>query len=462
MANIKTDILDTDTMLKYQKLAIEALLYSPSTISNYIHYKYGDTDQTIVRTPLISYNDPTVCCILNKILHGEDDCPELNIVPLGVRGKIGVPYIIKKIGNTQQLVVKISEIQNVYSNYKILPPTSISDIDTLQKYNPNPIKQCLTKIPIENIRYLASDEFTNETLISYILNILTYKYLLPPLFVKHYQGAICSDGNSLYGLNIMENCDLGALDKLPDNIKFSKYINEYIVFDDGREILEYLIDSDIILQLLTQITSGLHMLQNYLVFISGDLKAGNVFVKSQPINTTYMGIKLIAPFTCKIADYGKSSCMYPMNNGTYLRFYNESILSNIYLSFDPFVPEIQHISNDYYYIVDHTFVSQVYTRTMHMGVPFYKSFDFYTVLVSMLTLPAFYYMFFSDNKLKSIFWDPIWYDVNEASEANHRIRQHMIENKGRSISDAIIILRGLKLKCNALNIVLGKILSFQL
>ena len=94
------------------------------------------------------------------------------------------------------------------------------------------------------------------------------------------------------------------------------------------------------LQIIPKITVGLHMLQTLVNFTSGDLKAGNIFVKSDPINETYMGITLNAPFTCKIADYGKSSCMIYKPNGTAIRFFNENNLANIYLSIHPFEDEI--------------------------------------------------------------------------------------------------------------------------
>jgi len=441
-------IINPSVMMSNQRIVIESIINSPITMSKYIHY----TDSNIY--PLISYNDPNICCILNNILFS-NSCNGLTITPLGPSGKIGVPYIIKS-SDGLDLVVKVSKLGKLFSDYKTNPPTSLSSITNSELE----LNQCINKVPLSHIRYLASDEFTNETLIAYVLNILTFKYNLPPLFVKHYQGAICSN-TDLYGLNIMENCDLGSLDKLPNHPDFLKYLDEYNIVDNNLDLLAFLVNSDTIFQILSQITCSLHMLQNYLGFISGDLKAGNVFVKSDPINTNYMGIKLNSPFTCKIADYGKSSCMYPLHDGTYLRFYNDSSLADLYLSLHPFSPNIELIENDYYYTVDYTFSAQVHTRTMHMGIPFYKSFDLYTVLVSMLTHPAFFYMFFSNTTLKQIFWDSIWYNSYESEEAINRIRQHVVKGTGRSINDAISILLGLKLKCKAVNIVLGKTLTYQ-
>jgi hypothetical protein len=433
-------------------------------MSEYIHYR-GETpvrfsESRLSVPPFIPYNDNSICCIIEEII-SDVKCGNVKIISLGSSGKIGVPYLLL-LNNNTSLVVKVSKINKLSCEYKFKPPTSLSYIEG------KGINECITKVNLGSIRYLASDEFTNETLIAYSLNILTDKMKLPNLFVKHYQGAVCDINNTTYGLNIMENCDIGPVDKISTNRIFSKYINQYIVNDKNRDILVNLIDEGIILNILTQITAGLHMLQNYVGFISGDMKAGNIFLKSDILNQDYMGIKLNGPFTCKIADYGKSSCMFPLVNGTYLRFYNESILANIYLSLDPFTPEIDASKcknnkkcDDYYYTVSNTFVEQTYSRTMHMGVPFYKSFDFYTVLVSILTLPEFYYMFFSSKMLKNIFWDSIWFNDTESHEAIKRIYQFVSEGKGRSIRDSLSILKGLKLKCSAVNIVLGKIISSQ-
>src|SRR5205085_7919425 len=281
-------------------------------------------------------------------------------------------------------------------------------------------KHCLTNVNLNNIRYIASDEFTNETLIAYVLNYIMKDRLLPQLFVRHYIGAICPDDCAdIYGLNIMEYCDLGVLDNInTSNDYFTQYIKEYNI---NNEFIEFLLDPEIIFHIFAQITVGIHMLQSYTAFISGDLKAGNVFIKSDPIDMMYQGIKLHADFTCKIADYGKSSCMLPRTDGTSLRFFTESFLSNVYLKIHPFEPDVTRAAGEYYYTIGNLLDVQLYTRIRHAGVPFYRSFDYYTVLVSILTIPVFHYMFFATERLLQTFWDPVWID-EDGEEAIDRIK----------------------------------------
>lgn len=463
--------LNISSMLSQQVDIIQAIATAPSLLAEYIHYRgsvpieFKGASFVIPPLPLIPYNTD-LCCLLNKIQGTSSDtstCRNLSVDALGPRGKVGIPYIIHS-DNGEDLIVKVSTITAPYATYSNEPPTPISDLDTLAA------QRCISDVKISTIRYLACDEFTNETLIAYTLNYLLSKTKLPALFVRHYQGLICSNDSEIFGLNIIENCDMGSLDRLADDEKFAPYVFNYETSDMGKVSILPLVNEEIVKQILSQLVVGLHILQRNFGFISGDLKAANVLVKSEPIDTEYMKIKLKAPFTCKIADYGKSSCMIRRTNGTALRFYNDNTLANAYLKVHPFAPDISEENGVFYYTIGKFFTSQIYTRTRHMGIPFYQSFDYYTILVSTLMIPSFYYMFFASEKLRKIFWDPIWVKStaqsvipfvswgsvsDDADEVFKRIRQYVLEGKGRSITDAVNVLKGIKLKCSALTDVIN-------
>lgn len=461
--------MDND-ILEKQVNIIKALTYAPNVLVNYIHYRGKEKirleglPMKITDIPFIPYNDPNICCLLDKI-NGSNKinnaCNRVIVKALGPKGKIGTPYIIVNeeltddIRNT--LVVKISKIKKLHSTYSSSPSTALNFF-TASRDKTN---KCLSNIELKNIRYIASDEFTNETLISYVLNYLITQYQIPLLFVRHYQSGICGENNNLFGLNIMENCNLGSLDSTLNHPLFKNNLQQHQINDNGRQFISSLVNKDIIFQIFTQIVIGLDILQSYLAFISGDLKVSNIFLKSEPIDINYIGIKLKSQFTCKIADYGKSSCMLYKSDGTAIRFYNDSSLANAYLTIHPFTDNIDIIDNNYFYSINYPFTSQLYTRTRHMGIPFYHSFDYYTVLVSTLTIPHFYYMFFSDNNLINIFWTDIWKDNDDSIEAMNRIHQFVLEKKGQNMSDAINILKGLKLKCDAIKLVIKNLINIQ-
>lgn len=449
--------LGVESMLNQQINIVQALLFAPQHLSKYIHYRNGQANLRFknaslpnIKAPIIPYNDPELCCILSAIQDRPNPaCIYQNIQPLGPRGAVGVPYIVTMDNTT--LIAKLTTLDGVYSKYLKDPPTATTG------YPSSPIvtRDCLVDISVNNIRYIASDEFTNETLIAYILNYLAVQQSIPPLFVRHYQGAICEDSGNIFGLNLMENCDLGPLDKLSTHPDFTSHVLAYNVNDNGVQKLLQLVEPTTILQILTQITIGLHTLQTFINFTSGDLKAGNIFVKSEPIDTRYMSIPLQAAFTCKIADYGKSSCMLYKNENRGIRFYNDNPLANVYLSLHPFENDISRDDGEYFYSISSILNVQLYTRTRHMGVPFYHSFDYYTVLVSILTNPAFYYPFFATNYLRKIFWDPVWkYDGPAVMD---KIKMHVDAGTGASINDALDILKGVSLRCNAVHAVIQQL-----
>jgi len=452
-----------DDMLSNQNDIVRALVYMPRILVNYIHHEgsavqFRGADVKIPPLPLIVNNDPSICCFLDKINRSNgsnQSCANLTINPLGPKGETSVPYIIKDhVGNT--MMVKFNKIKKLHAAYHNSPPTALDHFEDDGKQ----VDQCISHIKLTNIHYIGSDEFTNETLIAYVLNYMLTIKPLPVLFVQHYQGIVCSNKatGQFIGINIMENCDLGTLNKLSEHPMFQEHVQQYNIEYNNTQLSIRLIHPETIRQIFTQVIVSLHMLQTYVSFTSGDMKAANIFVKSDEINTEYLGIKLKAPFTCKISDYGKSSCMLHKTNA-YVRFYNETTAANVYLAFHPFTHDIFEDLGEYFFTTNYVFNSQLYTRIRHMGIPYYYSFDYYTLLVSILTNPVFFYMFFSTESLRRTFWDPVWKD--DGDEAIKRIYQYILNKKSDGINDAINILRGLKMRCNAVQLVIDEILASQ-
>lgn len=214
------------TMLLQQKDIIRALTHSPAILTNYIHYRgaqeieFKGATIPIPKVPFIPYNDPSICCIIDKIdgvSQTDEACSNITVRPLGPKGKVGVPYIIQDEAGT--MIAKLTQVDKLYSTYLTVPPTSLASFIGRNRA----VKHCISDIKLTHIRYIASDEFTNETLIAYILNYLVFENSkvgrkLPLLFVRHYQGGICNkNSGKIVGLNIMENCDLGPLDNLPSH-----------------------------------------------------------------------------------------------------------------------------------------------------------------------------------------------------------------------------------------------------
>lgn len=89
---------------------------------------------------------------------------------------------------------------------------------------------------------------------------------------------------------------------------------------------------------------------------------------------------------------------------------------------------------------------QIYTHTRHQGIPFYPSLDTYTLLVSMVQIPGYYYTFF-DSQFRSLIWDRLWLTSREADEMKAKVTTAINGNLPRSIETTLDLLRGVRLKC---------------
>lgn len=435
---------------KTQKDILDRLAQDPDQAINNLHGSSG----------LIPENDKTVCCIIDRIDNGTTTSDELckkdnKLEELGKVGKIGVPYLINL--KSKDVIAKLSSVGKLQASISSDPPTSISSMIG-DAQDADDVVSCIDPIvDLGATLYAGIDEFSNETLIAYILNDASERNNFPKLYVQHYTASLCGDIGLLpvKGINIMEYCDLGTLKNFGLTDQTKEYRSFYRINHNSDTIVARLVKPDHIYEILKQLVVGLDALQEHVNFTSGDLKADNVFVKSEPIDTKYKDIYIKAPFTCKIADYGKSSATYVSKDGKkVIRFYNKSDLADAYLKVNPFSLSV---SNDErginYYTINNTYSAHLYTRMRHMGIPYYQSFDYYIILVSLLSNRQFYYSFFSSSKLKRIFWDNVLFP-HDRDTLNLRVFEMMSEGRGESIRDAMGALNGLKLRCDAVDVLI--------
>lgn len=80
-----------------------------------------------------------------------------------------------------------------------------------------------------------------------------------------------------------------------------------------------------------------------------------------------------------------------------------------------------------------------------MGIPFYLSFDIYTIFISIFCEPTVYYKVFLQRKLKSAFWDPLWVDTKDMILMESRLEKMIHEEV--DYNKIMGSLKGIKLKC---------------
>ena len=402
--------------------------------------------------------DSNVCCLL------DENCINIQQRPLGPKGKVGVPYFITYKGR-ENYVSKFSPFRKEV-HYKDYPPVSLKKIMRSENI------ECMS-MEIEELHYLGLDEFTNEMCIGYLIQE-AFKYSSTMLQNNMYFGVEYINGSTCNrtGIHVMEYCDLGNLRDFIGRGKEGTDLYEYIEnytrefkyyqeidiskFSEDVNIINVFHEIDILNEIylepiLSQVTAALHYLNETIEFTSGDLKTENIFVKSETVTGMYGFLRMTAPFKCKIADYGKSSCTFTTNQGERLRIYNWSRLADYYLKVKDFTPKIRKENTTSYYIVDEFFMAETYVYLRHMGIPYYRSFDYYTFLISLLVIPEYYYSFFNSSLVYK-FWDRVWINEEENQKMRRRVFKAMRNNKrGRyGYDDIVKLLKGRKLMCSAI------------
>jgi hypothetical protein len=142
-----------------------------------------------------------------------------------------------------------------------------------------------------------------------------------------------------------------------------------------------------------------------------------------------------------------------------VRLFNHSKYADTYLRLFPFTPSLGNQFNEPYYIIDATTNLSALTHIRHAGVPIYFSWDSYTINISLLLIPEVFYPVMSDNRLRSVLFDNLWFP-DEYSEIWNRLHTAVQQRKSNSYNIILDILRGLKLKCRANSILLEGLKAF--
>jgi hypothetical protein len=161
----------------------------------------------------------------------------VNIQKLSQGGKVGVPYLmdVNLSDGVHRFVIKKSPFSPVIKFQTDAPVLNV----------------CGCSFDIEGLRYIGSDEFTNETLIAYIIDrifrLTGASVAGMNTYLKHELGYICNG----QAYNLMEYADLGTL----EGIGKVEYWNKYI--DDGLQ-------ASILIKILRQVVCTLDLLHTQL------------------------------------------------------------------------------------------------------------------------------------------------------------------------------------------------------
>lgn len=413
----------------------------------------------------ISLNNPQICCLLTA-------------------NKCALPEFI------QQKIVSFPEISVQYR--KGIPQGFIKYQSIINSTN-----SCGFGA-IKNAYFVGSDRFTNEMLIAYFLQYIYNDSPLPAILNYYtstvcgnpsnmpnvpdvqayinepipniYEGASKDEPNSLLsgsvrlqgltpyqislyqsppyerplqGIFLIEKPVMGRLDQLVS--KFPEYGERLNV--DGS--IYYIVRPKVTLEIFKQLTIILDSLRDFL-FEHGNLTIDKIMVVDEPVDFDVEGIPIQSDFICKLSDFSMSSITVPLGHDHIPHHFYPRVpqLEDIYLNTPEFSPFIDTYNRTPVYVLNNSFTNTMLSQIRGIGLPFYSSFDVYTLFLSIFLIPQFHYSVFDSNtNLKKLLWDPLWFPVDREVMYNRVVS---LMNRGSSIlfDDIVTILRNIRLKCN--------------
>lgn len=409
----------------------------PNLISNYI-----DTNNT------------DICCLIKGL-----DCnlvsDKINTVQ---SGKVGTTSVVT-LKNNKKIVLKIIQIKPfaVYYTYPV---------------NPHPIIESSCVGHSNKVAFLGTDVFTNEYILANLLSYIFKSSGLPSLSVEHITSSICQDSNlGITGASVIEHANFGSVAILPTTLSFEKYFQTIPVSLMKTDGLHHtrVFTKDTILNIAKQIVISYDYLNNF-DFNHSDSKISNALVFDTPTSFEYKGLTVNSPFTVKISDFDKASitvniptstqngvdiALPPINSTKnspgdmpdFVRFFNKSFIADAYFKLFPFCPTVGNINGESFYKTDTTFNHQLFAQSRHTGLPFYRSYDIYTFMVSFLMMPEVFYLVFNDAELQIKLWEPLWFP-DDSSYMFVKIRDSVESNTDPSFNNVVSILSKIKLKCD--------------
>ena len=249
---------------------------------------------------------------------------------------------------------------------------------------------------------IRTDEFVNETIVSYILNEIA-----PAISVRQDLAFACADGK---GYSLYEKADMDL----------STYVRNMVKTDPAAIAAFH--------RMLVSLLQGLLSLERDYDFVHGDLKAKNVLVWASD------------PPVAKLADFGKSSITYKN-----VRFQTPGKFP-LLVGRMPDPAPVQRRDDpaghsEWIYTCPRVpKVVAGYAR--HFPAVYYRNLDFYTLFVSICLEPGMLELV----GVMAPVWQRMWPKTKQRERVQRRIIREAQGEKPQSITTAYRVLRGLDLQ----------------
>ncbi len=259
----------------------------------------------------------------------------------------------------------------------------------------------------DSLTFIGLHTFTEDTIISYIMNDLFRTKLNIASVIHQYGSSICPK----FGIQLLEKANGGDLTSFPISHRTTLLKHGYLQQISEKVFMRHDLLEGILLQTLTAILYA----KTHLNYLHNDLKADNVLI-SFTIDESTGKIK----FQTKLADFGKASVKI---GNTVLYNHKQKSLDNYEKYFDP----------SQTYIVPKTqLVTRFYTLNLY-----YTSFDIYFFFMSLLSNDVYFNTFFYLFDQNSIFfkcWEILFPSPDDASHVFKNlanVQSHIFKHRAR-------------------------------
>ena len=386
-----------------------------------------------------------------------------------------VPYVLSNDGKGNANFVTIKDRTYVVKSVSTLDRFSsfkdkdIFNLESLRRSmvrNSEVSTKCLGVLGDFKYKYIGLDTFGAEIINGANVNrAFESEGSMPKTYNKIVSYSLCGRA----GLMLMEQADKTDLAYFLANL--SKDDTEIYEVSMGKKKSTFSgVKRAVILPVIKQVVSTIDFLQKKIEFIHSELLSNNVLISSNNVKAKYGPVKLDGKYLAKIADYSHASSSLELDGSEdKVRFFNEYRVTRflpITPSFDlnPKKEQVCQVNigsgslckDVLWWELPSTFGLKTSLITQHSGMPFYRSYDFYTFMVSLMLCPKFYYMIMSSDNadLYAAIWLPLW----KHSELD-RVNKLVEKNKGEKISLSLVldIMAGLSLRCDAIEVVLDNL-----
>ena len=388
---------------------IRLLLQWPETTVGYLYYKSDKPSRiegTELIVPVLSEANPFISSVVARITGSEDNDDVLSVVPLDKDLYLAItPTVTYRV-----------------KTFAITVPTTV-----------------LTGSNRDISVALVSDLYTNNQLISaalhYLNNQVALLALAPPILYASMVSTAAEvgtgqrpapDWNHSVQITPILPTDLGSLSQFLVELGPPWGRLHQISVGDYQQS-STLIDAEVLRALVVQLTCQLDQLHQLVGFRGGGLVASSITVQNIPLESEYRGVNMVSPLTCHIADVSRASLTLATDGRRLTIGWNDQLAKIKSFRIADEVPDGK-------YVVDYRNSSK------------YRSWDYYTLLTSMLLIPSVHYRWFSDTDLIRDLWLPLWRDQKQAEDVQRVLHAAIKDSRPTTVETVACLLQPYLLK----------------